>query len=551
MSEREEFLANLGKLSEVAKANVHLPEPEQRITTLPKKTRKKRTTKRDGREIVNEALGANNGGDYADEDDVEPDSMPEPATPFYEYDQAKAAALALPPVAFVEPRPIAYLTDYADELLPAPGFVTDFVNTSRGMEVPTLFMLWGALGAVSSILARHAWLQWYPEKLWPNLYTVLVALPGLCTKSTALNMQRKLVQAVPELLPSNIEEFEKTLPIMTGKATSDGILGALAPEERIFVVPETNSLKFVKRGSKAVFNISELTTFMNKQQYNASLISTMTALYDCQDEDSELTRARGKEPLRDIYVTFTAGTTPDHLKTSIPEEALGGGFMSRTVVVYQDIPAKIYPIPLQLEGYPSPDDIAPRLAWIAHNAKGEYYLSKEALMLYSLEYRNWKQRLIDNVSSETAGETRYAIILLKVAMLLRVQEYRLGNEISEQNVRDAIRILSFTQSNSKSVTDDIGLNDYTRWLNAFKRIVARKGTVQRSWVQARLSAKGCRVEQLDSIIHQLATEDYIVIECNGQRLLHSSSTGKETYSLTPRALREYEEGQKDGSDKDD
>jgi hypothetical protein len=582
MSRDDAFFKQINKLSAESQANKFRPPEQQALITAPEtepkvrrpgsgrpkgakngEHRPKRLPKqRSTKSIVEEALRSNEGGDYAGlsiaEDDPESDSyksgdggIPEPDSGAYRWDEEKAEKLRITPEAFIEPSPVDYLTDHTDEILPAPGFITDFINTSRGMEVPSLFMLWGALWALSSTLARHAWLQWYPDKMWPNIYCVLVALPGLCTKSTALGMARKLVERVPNELPSNIESFEKALPIITGKATGDGIMGSLAPEERVFMSVEDGKLHFVNRGSKALFNISELTTLINKQQYNLGLISVLTKLYDSEDEDSELTRARGHEHLKNIYVTFIGGTTPDHLKTSIPEEALGGGFMSRTVVVYQDIPTKIYPIPKQLPNYPTPDDLLPRLAWIAHNCKGEYVLTPEAFNVYSREYMNWKQRLIDNISAEIAGETRYAIILLKVAMLMRVQEYRLGNDITPQNVEGAIRILSYTLRNSKAVTDDIGLSDYTRYLNIFKRMIVRKTEVLRSWAQSRLSAKGCRAEQLDSIVHQLVTEDYISISLNGKRLEYSANSGKEIYSLTPAALRDLQKETPDEQEYED
>lgn len=558
MSDLDAFESGIKRILQAAHENEALPpdSPDRKLLTAPavevakkgrpgkRKHAPKPGSKADTKAVLREALAANEGGDYAVDNDSDDDaylgdeSVPEPESPLYAYDQEKAALLARPPVAFIEPPQVEYLTDYTDTILPRPGFVTDFINTSRGMEVPTVFMLWGALWAVSSILARHAWLKWYPKKLWPNLYCVLVAMPGLCTKSTALDVASDLVIRVPDLLPSNIEQFEKTLPMVTGKATADGILRELAPEERIFLVPEDNSMRIVQRGSKAIFNISELTTFLNNQQYNANLTSTMTALYDCRETDSELTRGRGREPLRDIYVTFIGGTTPEHMKTSMPAEALGGGFMSRTVVVYQDIPTKIYPQPLQLAGYPSPDDIIPRLAWIAHHARGEYVLTPEAQELYSAEYYGWKQRLMDNVSSEIAGETRYAVILLKVAMLLRAQEYRLGNDITVDNVRDAIRIMNYTLHNSKVVTDDVGKSDHMRWLNSTKRIIGRKGAVTRAWLQQRMSAKGCRAESLDAIVRQLVTEEFMTIELDGRLLQYTTGTGKEVYSITAKALEE-------------
>ena len=527
--------------------------------------------------LVHEALDANSGGDYAEKPrgrgrprkqkpvdakadyqavmervdekalekaekklhpapvDTTPVPNPEEVVvenPVYTYDPDLAALLAVPPVAFKEPPDPDYGEDYGDSLLTIPGFITDLVNTTRGMEVPTLFMLWGGLWAVSATLARHAWIEWYPKPLWPNIYCLFVAVPGLCTKTTAIDIAQSVLEKSRDYLPSSIERFEKDLPTFTGKSTGDGILGALEPVSKTFIIPERGSFKTVKRGSKVIFAIGELTTMINKQLYNASLLSVMTALYDCRDKDSELTRARGKQDLEDIYSVFIGATTPDHLKTSMPEEALGGGFISRLVTVYQGIPSKIYSIPRCLPGYPTPDEIAPKLAWIAHTAKGGYRLSDEAFVVYDSEYRRWKQAMIENVRSETAAETRYGVILLKVAMILRAQEYRPGNLIGPEHIKLAMRLLAYTYRSAQDVTEDIGMSNYTRWLNQFRRIIERSGASTRAKIQRTLSSKGCRLQEFDSIVVQLVSEDQITIELDGKPHTSPTRNGREVYSLT-------------------
>jgi hypothetical protein len=538
-----ERMMQLGSLNDEREIT---PAAEPILQTKPRKSRAKPKRHATGKEIMREALehSSSPGGDYADDSDEDDflgdDAIPEVESPYYVYDKDKAQKLEITPKAFVEPASVSYDRDKVDLLLPPPGFVTDFINTSRGMEVPSLFMFWGALWSLSTVLARHAWIEWYPEPLWPNLYVIIVAPPGLCKKSTSLSIGRKLVELAPEMLPSNIEAFEKSIPIVTGKATSDGILGMLAPEERTYIVRENSSMRFVQRGSKVAFNVGELTTLINKQQYNMNLITTLTSLYDSLEKDSELTRARGKEPLKDIYVTFIGATTPSHLKTSMPEEALGGGFLSRVVVVYQDVPTKVYSMPRALPGYPTPVDLIEKLAWITHKCKGGYVLTPAAFELYDEQYKNWKNRIFASSISEVSGETRYDVILLKMAMLLRVQEYRRGNDITLDNMRCAIRMLDYTLNGSRAATEDIGMNDYTRWLNQFRRIIQKKGSANRSYIQRALSSKGCKVNEFDMIVSQLVAEDQITVHLNGKMHSQATRAGAEVYMLTGATLRELE-----------
>jgi len=531
LEEAEALIAERDKAALEAEKQKSRGRPRKYNTPLQKQ--------HEGRETVKEALSENSGGDYSAPIPKAPKgSVPKIESPVYEYDVDKARALQRPPLAFVEPVEVTYEQDRMDALLPSPGFITDFVNTARGMEVPTLFLFWGAIWALSTTLARHAWLEWYPDKLWPNMYVLTVAPPALCKKSTAMQIAVKMCKDAPEFLPSSIERYEKSTSMITGKATSDGILLALAPEERTFLIPENHSIKFVKKGSKAAFAVSELTMLLNRQQYNVNLVTALTDLYDSRDEDAELTRGRGREPLEDIYVTFIGATTPSSLKTQMPEEALGGGFLSRVIIAFQDIPTKIYSIPRALEGYPIPTDITPRLAWISHNCRGAYKLTKEAFEMYDGHYKRWKERMFSNMTNEMLAETRYDVLLLKLALLLRVQEYRVGNEITEENVRNAVLILDYTLSGSKAATEDLGMTDYARFMNQVRRIIERKGQVQRTQIQRSLSAKGCRVSDFNMIISQLIGEDRVSVELDGKKIVNTQGCGRELYSLTPSAIAE-------------
>lgn len=538
----EEYEHNIdalfGKIGETLKAQESANSNQLLDTGV--KPRGRGRKKRLGKDIVNEALGANEGGDYASSEGTtdalaELEMQAQTNSRIVTYDRELAEALRTPPSPFIEPAVKTYNQDLVDALLPPPSFITDFVNVSRGMEAPTLFMYWGALWAISTILSRDAWLEWYPKPLWPNIYVLLVAPPGLCKKSTSLDIGQTLINEAIDLLPNNMDRFRKSGVVISGKATGDGILKALAPEDGMFFDTSNgeNRMLRVDRGSKAFFAVSELTQLMNKSTYLASLTTTLTSLFDCRDEDSELTRGRGMEPLRKIYVTFMAATTPSNMRTSLPPEAMGGGFMSRIVTVFQDIPTKIYPIPRALPGYPTPDQLAPRLAWIAHHARGGYHLTEEAHELYAEQYAKWKERIFSSVVSEVSGETRYDIVLLKVAMLIRIAEYRKGNDITRRNVADAIAILDHTLKGSRSATEDIGLNDYARWMNQARRILERRESIDRATLQRSLSSKGCNVASFDMIIQQLAAEERIEIRYNGSVVLSPSRCGSEIYSLTP------------------
>lgn len=440
-----------------------------------------------------------------------------------------------PPLPFIEPAgPKPYNRDLVDELLPAPGFLTDYVNTGRGMEAPSLHLAWSCLWTLSSILKREAWLKWYPKPLWPNLYVLIVAPPALCRKSSSMDIGVELLRQIRYHLPTSLDAYKKDTKILTGKTTPEGLLSSLAPEQRVFYDKGSdgnpNSMHTVDKGSIVALAISELAMFLGKQQYNQAMVTTLTDLFDCKVEDAEITRGHGLKPLKDIYVTMIGGITPDGLKLSIPEEAFGGGFMSRLILAYQDVPTKIYSMPKVLANYPQTADLLPKLAWIAMHARGEYYLTPEAEAEYDRWYKEWKTEIFSR-SMDKPDEFRLDGLILRVALLLRVQEYRKGHDITVDNINTARNLLTFTIRTAKRATEDVGATLYVQHMNTIKSVMQRRGTMSRRDLSQYMSSRGSDAQEITNIIDQLMVEGFLRIIYSGATLEHSSGSGKEIYEL--------------------
>lgn len=455
---------------------------------------------------------------------------------FVEVNAEIAEALKCPPKAFIEPEgPRPYLADIVDGLLPKPGFITDFVNTGRGVESPTFFFVWNALWLLSTILKREAWLRWYPGQLWPNLYVIIVAPPALCRKGSSMKFADNLLRSLPAYLPTTLDAYKKETRIVTGKTTPEGLLLSLEPQERTFFQtsddPTTGpKMISVKKGSQAAIAIGEFAVFLGKQQYNTGMVNLLTDLFDCKDFDSEITRGRGDKPLEDIYVTLFGAITPDGLKMSIPEEAFGGGFMSRVLIAYQGIPTKIYSIPRKLVGYPVWEDLRLKLAWIAMNAIGEYTLTPEAEEYYDKWYHKWKGDMFSR-GYDASDENRVDSLILRVALLMRAQEYREGRDITVDNIIDAKKLVEYTVATGKQATEDVGTSIYTVHLNAVRRALIKRAQMTRRELSQFMSSRGATAKELSEIVEQLSIEGFLRIKLGDTVLERSIGTGKEVYEL--------------------
>lgn len=414
-----------------------------------------------------------------------------------------------------------------DAHLPHEGFITDYVMALRGIESPSIFAFWSAAFAVSSVLKRDAFLAWYPENIFPNLYIMLVAPPRLCAKSTAINFGSKLIMEVPSQL-SGIMKVKKTPNMVTTRATPESLADALIPQEYKYM--EDGEIKVLDRGSELCIVASEASTFLGKQQYNLGLIDRLTHLYDCLETDQDRTRKTGVVEFKNTYVTFISATTPEGVRSSIPEEAFEGGFMSRLIVVYQDKSTRSFPFPIPT-GI-TKKDLTTRLAWVAENQKGPYELAPEAIEEHKAFYADFHEQLQHNEDRSARKKNmfhRFDIHLLKLALVLRAQRYEPGNIIGLDDYRKAREILDLTMERNNVPVDDIGASAHDSHYNRVKLLLERRPMTRKDLMQS-MSPYRCYVEEVNKILESLVGEGNISITLNGKQESIISKNTKEVYA---------------------
>lgn len=459
----------------------------------------------------------------------------EKSVPKFFYSEAPSDVLNYlngPEQAFVEPPgPVPYAHDPADVILPEqPSFVTDFVNMGRGTEAPTLFLIWGALWTLSAATNRNAWLKWFPKRLWPNLFVLLVAPAGICRKSIAMDFGKQLLETSEQYAANSIVGFENSYRFITSKASPAGLYMMLKPEQKIFIQGQSK-LVTAHRSSKITMAIGELATLLTKQQFTTGIVNDITDFYDCRDRGEEITRERGVEPLENIFATLIGGITPTGLEDSIPDEALQGGLVSRMVMVFQDMPTKIYPEPLHFPGYPEPEHLAKKLAWLMHNHTGEYTFTPEAKAAFDEWYIDWKTHVIAGEMSLREDEHRRDVILRKIAMLLRIAEYRPGHEVTAQNLVDARRILDYSLSLSSRLMSGLGGNEFAKNLTRVRDYIEKKRSLTRRQLLNRYGGSITSAE-LTILVNQLLDQGYIIASQAEKPLLRAAGSPREVYTWT-------------------
>lgn len=150
-----------------------------------------------------------------------------------------------------------------------------------------------------------------------------------------------------------------------------------------------------------------------------NMIEVLTDLFDSHDKWTYKTSSQGGDSIPGVCVSCFVATTPTWLSLNLPAEAIGGGYTSRNIIVYEEKNYKDVAIP------PIPDIriYTALLNDLNHIASivGEFRWAEDG----EAYFRNWypklkllKQQIKDDRIHPYLG--RLHVIAIKVAMALRV-----------------------------------------------------------------------------------------------------------------------------------
>lgn len=201
-------------------------------------------------------------------------------------------------------------------------FLSRFLEMNAEQELTDLYRIWPGIFTISACLERRVWGEW-EQKLYPNQFVCLVGDPA-AHKSFSMSYAEKLLrQCGVHILPSSMR-WERMLKKL-----------AELSEVQSFWCEATG--EFVEHAS-ATGIVDELAVFTG---YKDSIrLQTLCQLYNCQESFLYSTNLHGDLNVKNVCLNILAGVQPAAMLEVLPREAFGGGFTSRIIFVYSDVPKK-------------------------------------------------------------------------------------------------------------------------------------------------------------------------------------------------------------------
>jgi hypothetical protein len=410
------------------------------------------------------------------------------------------------------------------------GLISDIVYFFRGTEVPTVYAIWGALSAVSAVIKREAWIQWYPGRFYANLYTILIG-PAGGKKTTMVDFVIDLLQDYHQYIEREDWRTIKQVNIIKNKATPEGILEAMMPTGEIPVDgDEPNTFKYIDKGSEMFIGLTEMSVMLNKQQYNESMIQNLLDLYDCHGTWMWTTKGDKQRVLKNLHTTLLGATTPAGFKDSVPSEAVGDGFLSRTIIANSGFSDREFAMPQCPVNAPTKEVLMQRLAYIAQAIQGTYTLTDEAVQFFRDWYHRFKCELKE--SGEDLGiMSRHNIHLLKVALLLHAQSYPHPSDktITRETLEAAQQLISATYVTSYSAVNEVKHRGEFADIYKVRDYIQARGKVVRKNLQASLRMPAKRLDKV--LQYLLGQHDIEVRTSDKEKIKHIRRKSDDIYKF--------------------
>jgi hypothetical protein len=313
------------------------------------------------------------------------------------------------------------------------GWLDKVLEYSKESESPSQYFYWAGLAALAGVVRNKVYLDKFYYKLYPNLYILLIGKSGI----------RK---GIPVALAKELVNGAKVTRVISGRASIQKVISELATAHSTpGGLPILDAIGY--------FSSSEFASFIIQDQ---QALTILTDLYDGHyhaDGWANMTKVSGNEKLKNICLTLFGASNEVHFKEAVPDNALGGGFIARTVIVYADKKNGVNSLthrPKQSLDILELSDYINKVKQV----EGEFTWSEDGRDLYD----KWYTEFSGEVNNDDTGTLeRIHDTVLKIAMLVSLSR-KLDLVLEKEDIAEALEQARRTVPGLKRLVMGAGKN---------------------------------------------------------------------------------------------
>lgn len=386
-------------------------------------------------------------------------------------------------------------------------WIDAYMEFTEESEPPQVFKKWCAISAIASALQRRCSMNLGWGDFYPNMYIVLVG-PSGSRKGTAMRPARQLIDSLG-------------IQIAAEATTREALIKRL---------DEAKAQGFSLTDNQATMHSSltvhsqELTVFLGYN--NQALMADLCDWFDCSSSYIYETKGSGTNTIKNVWFNLIGATTPSLIRSTLPEDAIGGGLTSRIIFVYGDKKHKIIPIHFQTEREAQlKTDLGEDLTTMTQ-LEGKFRQTED----YVDNWIEWVMQSEQNPpfqhNHHLAGYIdRRRLHLAKLSMIMSASR---SNEMLLRaiDLEKAITFLEEVEKNMPKVFSGVGKNEMAEVMNRILTTIIMKKQIRYSEI-VRLYMTDADEMEIRRIVATLNTSGSIHME------LEKRKDGGNDYILSP------------------
>lgn len=195
------------------------------------------------------------------------------------------------------------------------SWIDSFVEYSSSGTSPEIFRKWGAIAIIAGALERRVWVQTMGSPMYPHLYILLVAPPGIGKT----------------YITAKIYEMWRALPdqkIAANSVNFASIVDELREAQRNLIIPGEPPIQY--HSLKVVSN--DLQVLL--PEYDSNILGKLTDIYDALPYSERRRNETNSFNIERPQINLIAATQPKYMSSTLPDSVWELGFMSRVIMIY-------------------------------------------------------------------------------------------------------------------------------------------------------------------------------------------------------------------------
>lgn len=387
------------------------------------------------------------------------------------------------------------------------NWLEGYLKYTENSEPPKSYHTWCGLSLIAGALQRKVYLQWGFERIYPNLFVILVGPSGRARKGVALGIAKSMLARIAGVS-------------MAPEASSrEAIILAMKRAILNFNDPTDGKIKF--HCSLTAFS-EELSVLLG--QGDIKLLANLTDWYDSKEDWAYETVGRGRDALQGLCFNLMGATAPEWLQSMLPQEAIGGGFTSRVIFVVEERKGKtVADHQLTSEELALEEKLVRDLERI-NQLKGQYFFSTTGRQAYIDWYEQQDAALHKGTmavdDNRFAGYCERRATHLRKLMLLASACRSDENEITEKDFEVSKTILELTEIKMAKTFGGLGKARYSDATERVLEYVRLVGTTTRSVLLAKFyrDIDAFTLRSIEDVMQQMKVVEIKLLPDSGDKV---------------------------------